>query len=146
MPPHLQGDGVGTRAMTNETLQKTALRVLRNQGIGNINFVLNGLIVAQHRYGLVEYLIGTGKIACEAVAKMPVPPGQQLPKGYTIGALYNPDANTIFFPRADYGTSNAFERSVILHEATHAAFDAVAKSDDDRVLQIDDESAAVLAQ
>jgi hypothetical protein len=132
--------------MTNRTLANTASRVLRHSGIWKIGFELNGLCVTGQRYAIVAKAIEEGKIACEAVDKFTLKPGQTLAPGTKIGALYDPDVNTIFFPREDYGTSSVYEQTVILHEATHATFDLFANTNDDRVLAIDDESAAVLAQ
>jgi len=111
-----------------------------------MGFDLNGLCATGVRYGMVAKAIEDGKIVCEAVDSFPLKPGQKLAPGTKIGALYDPDANTMFFPREDYGKANVYEQTVILHEATHATFDLFAKTTDDRVLGIEDESAAVLAQ
>jgi hypothetical protein len=135
--------------MADRTIQETVLSVLSNPGVRKINFNLNGLIVAGHRYALVAALVRSGKIACEVVSQMPVKPGQAPPQGSIVGAMYDPDTNTMYFKRADYGNSGIAagkERGVILHEATHALFDVFARSGNDQVLGIDDESAAVLAQ
>lgn len=139
----------GTTAMANQTIKETVLSVLSNPGVRKINFNLNGLTVAGHRYALVAALVRSGKIACEIVSQMPVTPGQAPPEGSIVEAMYDSDTNTMYFKRADYGRSGiaaGIERGVILHEATHALFDVFAKSGNDQVLGIDDESAAVLAQ
>jgi hypothetical protein len=140
------GHGLEIARMTNRTLVSTALGVLREPGIWKIGFDLNGLCVTGQRYAMVAAAIEDGKIACEAVDRFPLKPGQKLPPGTKIGAVYDPDADTIYFPREDYGKSSGYEKTVILHEATHAIFDLFAKTGDDRVLAINDEAAAVLAQ
>ena len=132
--------------MTNRTLVATALSVLRKPGIWKIGFDLHGLCVTGQRLIMVAKAIEDGKIACEAVDRFVLKPGQTLAPGTKIGAVYDPDLNTMFFPREDYGKSSVYEQTVILHEATHAMFDLFAKTDDDRVLAVEDESAAVLAQ
>jgi hypothetical protein len=132
--------------MTNRTLVATALGVLRNPGIWKIGFDLHGLGVTGQRYIMVAKAIEEGKIACEWVDKFVLKPGEKLPPGTVVGAVYDPDRNAMFFPREDYGSASIYEQTVILHEATHAIFDLFAKSGDDRVLAVEDESAAVLAQ
>jgi hypothetical protein len=132
--------------MSNPVLVNTALRVLRQSGIWKIAFDLHGLTVTGQRYAMVARAIADGKIACEAVDTMPVNAAQKLAPGTKVGALYNPDQNTIYFPREDYGKINIYEQTVIVHEATHAIFDLFAATSNDQVLAIEDESAAVLAQ
>jgi hypothetical protein len=132
--------------MTNKTLVNTALSILRQPNISKIGFELNGLVVTGVRFAEVANAIQMGRISCEVVSKFNRPPGQELPPGSIILARYVPETNTMQFPSESYGTGNAYEKTVILHEATHAMFDLFAKTNDDQVLAIDDESAAVLAQ
>jgi hypothetical protein len=132
--------------MTNPTLVRTALKILRNPEIWKIAFDLQGLCVTGVRYSMVAAAIEAGDISCETVAQFTPQPGQTLPQGSVIEAVYKPEANTMLFGSESYGTSNIFEQTVILHEATHAIFDLYAKGTNDRVLAINDEAAATLAQ
>lgn len=132
--------------MTNRTLAARTAAILRHPGLMRLGFDLNGLCVTGMRYTVVAQAIEAGRIACEAVDTMPMAPGQRLAPGTQVAALYAPERDTMFFPREGYGQTSAYERTTILHEATHALFDVFAGGDDVRVLAIDDESAAVLAQ
>jgi hypothetical protein len=132
--------------MTNRVLVGTTLRILRNPGVWKIGFELGGLCVTGMRYSMVAKAIEDEKIACEAVDKLPLKPDHTLPPLTKILAQYDHETNTMVFPREDYGRASGYEQTVILHEATHAMFDLFAESDNDQVLAIDDESAAVLAQ
>lgn len=132
--------------MTNLNLVNTILKILRQPGVLKIAFELRGLVVTGQRFMLVAKAIEESKISCKVVDKFTQSPGQKLAPGMVTEARYDPDADAMIFPREDYGKSNAYERTVIIHEATHAIFDLFAKTNEDRVLGIDDESAAVLAQ
>jgi len=132
--------------MNSRTLVATASGILRNANIWKIAFDLNGICVTGQRYVMVAKAIEEGKIACNAVSKAALAKGAKLAPGTVTAARYDADENAMLFPRENYGSADAYERTVILHEATHAMLDLFAKTDDDRVLGIDDESAAVLAQ
>jgi hypothetical protein len=133
--------------MTNRILAARAAAILRDPGLMRlVGFDLNGLCVSGLRYTVVAQAIEDGRITCAAVDAMPVDPGRRLAPGTVVAALYSPEANTMYFPRETYGEASGYERSTILHEATHALFDLFAGGPEDRVLAVDDESAAVLAQ
>jgi hypothetical protein len=132
--------------MTNPNLVKIATNILRRPGISKIAYDLAGLTVTGMRYSMVAKAIEDGKISCEAVSSFPTSPGDKLAPGTKVGAMYRPEKNTIYFDRDDYGSTSAYEQSVVLHEATHALFDLFATTNNDQVLAINDESAAVLAQ
>src|SRR5262249_52321184 len=127
--------------MTNRILAARTAGILRHPGLMRLGFDLNGLCVTGIRYIAVAQAIEAGRIACEAVDTMPVTPGQRLAPGTRVAALYSPERNTMYFPREDYGQTSGYERTTILHEATHALFDLLARTDEDRVLAVDDESA-----
>ncbi len=132
--------------MSNPKLVSIVRSVINHPGIAKINFRINGQLVTGQRLRQVLSAIEQGRISCEAVNKFNLSPGQNMAPGNVMLALYDVDKDTIQFPREDYGMTNGFEKTVIVHETTHAIFDLFAKSTDDRVLGIDDESAAVMAQ
>ena len=132
--------------MTNKTLVSTATRILRQPGIWNIGFDLDGLCVTGQRYAMVAKAIEDGKIECQVVDKFSRQGKDELAPGMVTVARYDADLNAMMFSRADYGSSNVREERTIVHEATHAIFDLFANSQDDRTLSIRDEAAAVLAE
>jgi hypothetical protein len=138
--------GSGNGSMTNSKLVQTATGILRKPGISKIAYELNGLLVTGTRYSMVAAAILDGRISCEAVSSFSTSKADSLAPLTKIGAKYDPDTNTMFFSSESYGSSNAYEQSVVLHEATHAMFDLYASCGDPGVLAINDESAAVLAQ
>ncbi len=132
--------------MSNQTLVSTVFNVLSQPQLWKINFELNGLLVTGVRFSMVAAAVLQGTIGCESRDSFTPSPGQALPAGSKIGAIYESPIDLMLFPRDDFGKDNVFEKSVILHEATHAMFDLFAKTGNDEVLAIDDESAAVLVQ
>jgi hypothetical protein len=132
--------------MSNQTLKSTVLQILRQADLWKINFELHGLLVTGVRYSVIAAAVEQGSISCEAVSTFQVIPGHEPEAGMVVGAQYDIPKNTILFPSQDYGSLNIYEKSVIVHEATHAIFDMFAKTSSDEVLGIYDETAAVLAQ
>jgi len=140
-------EGLATQkgiAMRSRKLANTVARILRQPGLRNMGFDLNGLCVTGQRFAMVAKAIADGSIACEAVDSFKPQVGPLAPGMVTV-ARYDSDADTILFSRENYGTSEVREELNIVHEATHALFDLFARSKFDRRLSIDDESAAVLA-
>lgn len=131
--------------MTNRNLVETVLGVLEHPGIWKINFELNRLVVTGMRYSMVARAIREGKISCEAVTELKSRPGDKPAPGTITEARYDELKNVMLFKSEKYGNTST-EKAVILHEATHALFDLFANTKEDRVLGIDDESAAVLAE
>ncbi len=131
--------------VTNKKLKETVLSVIEHPGVWKINFELNGLVVTGRRYSMVARAIREGKIFCNSVAEFKSVPGVELAAGMVTTARYKEVQNTMLFRGEDYGKTN-IERATIFHEATHALFDLFANTTEDRVLGIDDESAAVLAE
>lgn len=132
--------------MPADSLTATVTRVLRQPALARLGFNLNGLIVTGDRYGAVARAIDRGDIKCVAVDSFAAQGKDELAAGTAVEARYSADANAMKFQRADYGANSVHEERTILHEATHAIFDLYASSKNARVLSIDDESAAVLAE
>jgi hypothetical protein len=131
--------------MTNETLVKTATRILREPGLMKLNFQLNGLLVTGERLGRVAQAIDQGLIVCDTLGNYKLPE-DEIPAGGVRDAHYTTKHNVMLFERQNYAaTGLPSEETTIVHEATHAAFDLFARSSQDSVLAIDDESSAVLA-
>lgn len=132
--------------MTNQTLAKTVTRILRQLGMWKINFELGGLIVTGQRYAMVAKAVEEGKIECRVVDKLPSQGKDELAPGMVSVARYKAELNAMIFSSENYGSAKVSEEKTIVHEATHAMFDLFAKSQDDRTLAMNDESAAVLAE
>ncbi len=132
--------------MTNQTLARTVTRVLRQLGMWKINFQLDGLVVTGQRYAMVAKAVEEGKIECRVVDKFTSQGKDLLAPGMVTVARYEAGADAMIFSSENYGSARISEEKTIVHEATHAIFDLFAKSQDDRTLAINDESAAVLAE
>jgi hypothetical protein len=132
--------------MTNQTLAKTVVRILRQPGIAKMGFELGGLVVTGMRYSMVAKAVEDGMIECHVMDKLPSQGKDELAPGMVAVARYKAELNAMIFSREDYGLAKVSEERTIVHEATHAIFDLFAKSKDDRTLAMNDESAAVLAE
>lgn len=129
--------------MANQVLTRTVSRILLDEAIQRVKFVLSGLTVHGFRYEMVAQAIVKGKISCE----VGVTPNPNLPADYNAECRYDPDHRQIRFPDEHYGSSPGTQTFNIVHEATHALFDVVyGKQGGFRTLAIDDEAAAFLAQ
>ena len=131
--------------MTNPTLAKTVVRILRQPFVQKIAFDLNKLNVTGMRYSMVAKAIEDGKIECYVESEIKPKTNDQLAPKTEILAEYRSRENAMVFRRESYGAAG-YEERTIFHEATHAIFDLFAKSSDDRKLGIEDETAAVLAE
>jgi len=133
-------------SMTNQKLANTVLRILRQPGISKMGFELGGLVVTGVRYSMVAKAVEDGKIECQVMDKLPSQGKDELATGMVAVARYKAELNAMIFSREDYGSTKVSEETTVVHEATHAIFDLFAKSQDDRTLAMNDESAAVLAE
>ena len=141
--------------MANQDLVNTALEVLREPNIWKINFQLNSLLVTGHRFSMVARAIEQGSISIKKADLNSATPSQRDADRKLTAAQYRDD-HTIYVPHTGYGQAAndtpieknkaAHEKSVIIHEATHAMFDLFAPSKDYRTLIVHDETSAILAQ
>ncbi|MGH7784740.1 MAG: hypothetical protein ACREO5_12975, partial [Candidatus Binatia bacterium] len=130
--------------MTNQTLTNTVLSILRQPGIGQINFQLGALLVTGQKLAQVAQAIADGKIECLTVKELKAGP-TGLAKGMVIEARYKEELNAMLFRDENYGTAAGEDRTIV-HEAVHAMFDLTAPGLNFKTLSIDDESAAVLTE
>lgn len=130
--------------MTNQTLAKTASRILRQPGIAKIAFQLGGLLVTGLKLLRVAQAIDDGTIECQTVKDLKAGP-TGLAKGRLIEARYQEEINAMLFRDENYGTAPGEDRTVV-HEAVHAMFDLTTPSLNFKTLAINDESAAVLTE
>lgn len=129
--------------MTNQVLAETVKRVLMHPAIARVNFQLYGLLVTGNTYLSMLNMYSTGLVSCE----VGVPPNPDLPDGVVRECLYVPEHHRMHFRYEQYGTTSNFEKFNIVHEATHALFDArFGTKDGHQILAVEDEAAAWFAQ
>jgi hypothetical protein len=132
--------------MTNQTLARTTVRILRQPFVQKIAYDLHGLTVTGLRYAMVAKAVEEGKIECVIESTIKPKYDGEVAPDTIIEAQYRAAQNAMVFKSENYGMYSGIEERTIFHEATHAIFDLFAKSKDDRTLGIEDESAAVLAE
>lgn len=126
----------------SKLLTERVVNILNHPALAPIGFEMFGLVVTGTRYSVVRQAIQSGKITCTAGAI----PDDNGKVGYVTIAKYIIRKNILAFPSENYASYRGDEMCTVVHEATHAMFDVFAKSKDDRVLAIRDESCAVLAE
>lgn len=130
---------------SNRALAATASKILRQPGLMNINFELNGLRVIGSQFARVAEAIESGRIKCWTVTEFKSQGVNGLAPGMVVNARYGIDSNAMLFSSEDFGTNPGEDRTIV-HEAVHAAFDLDAPvGQKTQTLSIDDEAAAVVA-
>ncbi len=130
---------------TNPTLAATAIKILRQPGLMNINFELGALKVMGSQFARVADAIDAQRIKCWTVAEFEPQGVNGLAPGMVVNARYGIDSNAMLFSSEDFGTNPGEDRTIV-HEAVHAAFDLDAPvGQKTQTLSIDDEAAAVVA-
>ena len=141
----------------NRRLAATVVKTLREAEVGGINFAYKGstvnnksveFIVTGVRYSVVADLVEKGRIVCNLLKSsrsLGLPRGNVAAASYvaTSGNEYGDFPDQMLFPTESYGEYSGYEKSVIIHEATHAIHDMFLRQN---CLAIEDEATAWLAK
>ncbi len=107
-----------------------------------INLTFQNRVINQISYGVAAQFIDDGRIQCKV--------DREKVGGEGAAAIYDPDDDTIYAPLDSYGERFFDEKSVLVHEVTHAILDYYGGLDmnmeKSSMLVLNDETIAYLAQ